>query len=123
MNDITFCPLSCTPCPQASKIPVELCLTSNICTETFSCYTQHHFATLFSARHPVVLCTDDSGVFNTTLSNEYAIAMRTFALTEEDVRGLVLGSVDHTFGTAAEKQRVRVRVARQLESLRAACAP
>ncbi|KAJ9562910.1 hypothetical protein OSB04_008070 [Centaurea solstitialis] len=61
-----------------SQIPVEICLTSNIRTETISSMDIHHFAELYKAKHPIVLCTDDSGVFSTSLSNEYAIASNTF---------------------------------------------
>lgn len=42
---------------QASRIPVELCLTSNIKTQTFKGYDCHHFRKLHAAGHPVVLCT------------------------------------------------------------------
>jgi hypothetical protein len=49
-------------------VPVELCITSNIKTITFPSAEAHHFAKLYESRHPVVLCTDDSGVFGTSLS-------------------------------------------------------
>lgn len=70
---------------QTSHIPVELCLTSNIKTSTFSAYPDHHFQGLYTSGHPVVLCTDDSGVFGTTLSHEYAIAMTTFNVSGESI--------------------------------------
>ncbi len=49
------------------------------------------------AGHPVVLCTDDQGVFQTSLSKEYAIAAQAFHLTEDDLWTIVLHSVDYTF--------------------------
>ncbi|KAH9606688.1 hypothetical protein KSS87_014897 [Heliosperma pusillum] len=92
------------------KIPVEICLTSNIRTNTISSVDVHHFglvpslskfsfgsrfnssmsivklfgiliyfaADLYKLKHPMTLCTDDSGVFSTSLSKEYAIAATTF---------------------------------------------
>jgi len=41
----------------------------------FVCLT----ADLYHAKHPLILCTDDMGVFSTTLSKEYAIAAVTFS--------------------------------------------
>ncbi|KAK4487345.1 hypothetical protein RD792_006039 [Penstemon davidsonii] len=60
------------------KIPVEICLTSNIRTETISSLDVHHFADLYKSNHPLVLCTDDAGVFSTSLSAEYALASSAF---------------------------------------------
>ncbi len=53
---------------QELGVPVELCITSNIKTITFPSAEAHHFAKLYESKHPVVLCTDDSGVFGTSLS-------------------------------------------------------
>lgn len=35
-------------------------------------------ADLYKAKHQVALCTDDSGLFSTTLSNEFYLAASTF---------------------------------------------
>ncbi|KAF5830166.1 hypothetical protein DUNSADRAFT_14943 [Dunaliella salina] len=91
----------------ASKIPLELCLTSNIKTQTFPCFQDHHFQEVFLAKHPLVLCTDDSGVFHTSLSQEFAIAMNTFGIQEKDVQRLVAESIDYTFASDAEKLELK----------------
>ncbi|CAJ1962448.1 unnamed protein product [Sphenostylis stenocarpa] len=88
---------------KSSKIPVEICLTSNIRTLTIRSIHVHHFelytkiypgihlknifsepddlvdaGDLYKAKHPIVLCTDDSGVFSTSLSKEYKFAADSF---------------------------------------------
>ncbi|GJY63856.1 adenosine deaminase-like protein [Tanacetum coccineum] len=82
---------------KSSKIPVEICLTSNIRTETISSVDVHHFAELYKENHPIVICTDDSGVFSTSLSNEYAIASSTFGLGKREMFQLARKAVDFIF--------------------------
>ena len=62
------------------KIPLELCLTSNVKGQTVKDYDAHHFKRWYDMNHPCVICTDDQGVFATTLSKEYYLAAETFQL-------------------------------------------
>ena len=49
----------------SSRIPIEVCLTSNVKGQTVANYENHHLAVWNRRGHPVVICTDDKGVFST----------------------------------------------------------
>ncbi|OAY25961.1 hypothetical protein MANES_16G010200v8 [Manihot esculenta] len=82
---------------KSSKIPVEICLTSNIRTNTISSLDIHHFADLYNAKHPVILCTDDSGVFSTSLSKEYSLASSAFGIGRKELFQLARNGIDYIF--------------------------
>lgn len=65
-------------------IPIECCMTSNLCIKSVSSYNTHHFKTWRDLSHPVTLCTDDQGTFNTSLSEEYFHASKAFRMTKDD---------------------------------------
>ena len=77
----------------------------------FSGFRDHHFGELRAAGHPLVLCTDDSGVFRTTLSGEYALAGAAFGLGEAELRLLAAEAVEHCFAEEEVKAALRRRVA------------
>jgi len=82
-----------------SKIPVEVCLTSNVTTESVPSFEAHHFDTLRAAGHPLILCTDDAGVFNTSLSQEYHIAGSTFGISRKELFNLASNATQYIFAT------------------------
>lgn len=85
-----------------NKIPVEICLTSNVTAASVPSYDLHHFRTLHSLSHPLSICTDDAGVFVTSLSREYALAAQTFGLKRETIFEVARDACQHIFAT--EKQ-------------------
>ncbi|CAK9146834.1 unnamed protein product [Ilex paraguariensis] len=89
-----------------SRIPVEICLTSNIRTETISSVDVHHFADLYNTKHPIVLCTDDMGVFSTSLSDEYILAASALGLGKREMFELARNAVDFIFAGDEVKKKL-----------------
>jgi len=113
-----------------SEIPIEICVSSNCVTDSVprdercdgshaSRARRHHVGQAHAVGHPLCICTDDPGVFETTLSREYALVAVAFDLSDDDVRELVTGTVRHAFMTdahddpfAERAMRVKRRVMR-----------
>ncbi|NP_001342677.1 adenosine deaminase-like protein isoform X4 [Mus musculus] len=91
------------------QIPLELCLTSNIKSQTVPSYDQHHFGFWYSIAHPSVICTDDKGVFATYLSQEYQLAAETFNLTPFQVWDLSYESINYIFACDNTRSELRKR--------------
>ncbi|XP_008820558.1 adenosine deaminase-like protein isoform X1 [Nannospalax galili] len=91
------------------QIPLELCLTSNIKSQTVPSYDKHHFRFWYSIAHPSVICTDDKGVFSTYLSQEYQLAAETFNLTQSQVWDLSYESINYIFASDNTRSELRKR--------------
>lgn len=59
----------------------------------------------------MILCTDDSGVFSTSLSKEFAIAAHAFQLSNVQLWQLSEAAIDHTFLKEEEKEQLRKKFA------------
>ncbi|KOM53439.1 hypothetical protein LR48_Vigan09g209800 [Vigna angularis] len=92
---------------KSSKIPVEICLTSNIRTLTIRSIDVHHFGELYKEKHPLVLCTDDSGVFSTSLTEEYKYAADSFGLGRREMFELSRNAIEYTFADSKVKEDLR----------------
>ena len=104
-----------------SKIPVEICVTSNVITDSIEggngaaddastgssgvsaarAAARHHVALLHAANHPFCISTDDPGVFATTLSREYALAAVAAGLRSDDLRRVASRAFEYAFIHAA----------------------
>ncbi|MBI4892477.1 MAG: adenosine deaminase [Acidobacteria bacterium] len=78
-------------------IPLEICLTSNVCTGAVRSLREHPFRRLFDAGVPLVLNSDDPAMFHTTLVREYQIAMQEFGLGAPEIRQLAANSLRYAF--------------------------
>lgn len=79
------------------RIPVEICPTSNLKTLAVTTLQEHPFARYLASGHPMIICTDDKGVFNTTLSEEYFFMALAHQLTRKQLYDLALQGLPHVF--------------------------
>lgn len=89
-------------------IPLEICLTSNLACKVVSSLEKHHFQDFHMDDHPVILCTDDKGIFNSNLSQEYLLASKAFNLGEKDLFLLAFKAVDYIFDNELKKEELRI---------------
>ncbi|XP_067144571.1 adenosine deaminase-like protein A isoform X2 [Centruroides vittatus] len=92
---------------ESLKIPIEMCLTSNLISGTVKSYEDHHFKLWFEKNHPCIICTDDKGIFGTSLSREYYITAEKFSLSEDDVWNLSYHSIDYIFADFDMKETLK----------------
>lgn len=82
----TFIPPDLFPIVVANNIPIEICMTSNVLCKTVKSYDAHHVKEyFFNQGHPCVFCTDDVGIFGSSLTNEYQIASQVFKLDYKEL--------------------------------------
>lgn len=79
------------------KIPLEICITSNVRTGSVGSVKEHPVRRLYDAGVPIILNTDDPALFECTLTGEYELARREFSFTEGEIEGLRENSVTYAF--------------------------
>lgn len=84
-------------CLRDSNIPLEICISSNVATGAVRSLAEHPVRKLYEAGVPIVLNTDDPGMFGTTLEGEYELAAREFGFSEEELRGIAENGFRYAF--------------------------
>lgn len=80
------------------RIPLDISISSNICTGVVASFGQHPVRRLYDAGVPVTLNTDDPPMFHTTLLNEYRIAHDLFGFGRDDLRQAASNSLEFALG-------------------------
>jgi adenosine deaminase len=79
------------------RIPLEICLLSNVHTGAIDKIENHPFKILFREKFRVTLNTDDRLMSNTTMTKEFLTAMEYFNITLEDVEKITINSMKSAF--------------------------
>ena len=79
------------------RIPLEICLFSNVHTGAVDRLENHPFIKLYKEKFRVFLNTDDRLMSNTTLTNEYKIESELFDITFDDIEKLNVNAMKSAF--------------------------
>jgi adenosine deaminase CECR1 len=85
---------------------VEINLISNLLLEYVSDYSQHPFPEYLRIGIPVALSTDDRGMWDSNMSDEFYVATKEFNLSWEEILELSHNSLRYAFVDEPTKQRL-----------------
>jgi len=79
------------------RIPLEICLTSNVDTGAVKTIEEHPFGIYYRYKFRVTLNTDDRLMSNTTLTKEFKLAHDVFKLSLHDVEKMTINAMKSAF--------------------------
>ena len=79
------------------RVPLEICLSSNVQTGAASSLDAHPFGVYFRNHFRVMLCTDNRLMSNTTLTKEMSLAVKHFNLNIRDLEKLTINAMKSAF--------------------------
>ena len=85
---------------------VEINLISNLLLEYIDDYAQHPFPEYLRIGIPVALSTDDRGMWDSTMTDEFFVAVREFNLSWDEIKQLSENSLKYSFASEEEKSRL-----------------
>jgi adenosine deaminase len=81
------------------RIPLEICLLSNVHTGAARTLEEHPFKTFYQEKFRVTLNTDNRLMSNTTMTKEFEAAAKTFGLGLDDFEKLTINAMKSAFLT------------------------
>jgi len=99
----------------SNKTPVEVSLISNMDTGAMKDLSNHPLPKMLAWGVPVILASDDPGVFDSTLSKEYDLAQRQFGLSWGELKRISRDGIRTSFLDTATKRRVLAELDRRFK--------
>lgn len=91
---------------QERKVALEVCPTSNLQTGAVRRFGQHPLMDLLALDLRVTINTDDPSVSDTTLTDEYVVAMLTMGMTFEQIKRAIVIAADSAFLPPGEREQL-----------------
>ena len=85
---------------------VEINLISNLLLNYVSDYSEHPFPEYLRTGIPVALSTDDRGMWDSTMTDEFFVAVKEFNLSWDEIKTLSTNSLQYSFVQPDEKERL-----------------
>jgi adenosine deaminase len=99
------------------RIPLEICLKSNLQTRATPNLAAHPFRFYLDLGLRVTLNTDNRLITDTTVTDEYMLAVKHFDLTLDHIRWLIVNGFKSAFLPFREKKVLMRRVVGEFEAL------
>lgn len=88
------------------RIPMEMCLTSNVGTGAVESYQDHPFPILFNSGFRVFLCSDNRLMSDTDLTKEMSTAVKEYGLNIRDLEKITINAMKSAFIHHDERLRI-----------------
>ena len=97
------------------RIPLEMCITSNVQTKAVGKFENHPIKFYFDLGLRVTLNTDNRLISNTTLTDEYMLAIKHYKFSIDELKYLILNGFKSAFLPLKEKVELIHKVTDELE--------
>ena len=104
------------------RVPIEVCLTSNVQTHAVTAYETHPLRAYFDRGLNVTLNTDNRLMSATTLTDEYEHAAIQLGFTFDELARIALNGFESAFLEWPERRMMVEAARREIEALRGAAA-
>jgi adenosine deaminase len=101
------------------RIPLEICLTSNVQTRAVPSYEAHPFREYYRRGLNVVLNTDNRLMSDVTLTDEYVHAAQSLEFTFDELAQVAMNGFESSFLPHAERSELAERARAEIAALRA----
>jgi adenosine deaminase len=88
------------------RIPLEICLNSNVHTGATPSLAEHPFKVLYREKFRVTLNTDNRLMSNTTMTKEFQSAVANFGLTLDDFEKITINAMKSAFISYPDRCRL-----------------
>ena len=88
------------------QLPIEINLHSNLKLQSIRDYSEHPFLLYLRLGLPVSLSTDDEGILETNISNEFAIAIENTDISYAELKQLAYNSITTSFASEDVKKQL-----------------